>query len=89
MDNANAMFFRLASSGELNGLVLHADLSLEVRVDSGEDLHQRAFSSTVFTADRVELSAPHIKRHILQRDHAGEAFGDLPDVDEQGVRHEG
>ena len=65
----------LASSLEPDRLAVQSQFTLKVGNHARQNLHQRALARSVLTANRVQLAAHHLQRHICQRRHAGKAFG--------------
>ena len=51
MNDADPSFFRITSSCQGERLIADDDLSVVVRDNSGQDLHQRAFASPVLAAE--------------------------------------
>src|SRR5690606_15295437 len=78
VDDDDAAPLAVADAGEPARLALELDLSAvgAVRVDAGEDLHQRRLAGPVLPADRVDLAPPDLQVDVLERLHRRERLGD-------------
>src|SRR2546427_9448558 len=62
--------------GDLDGQPTQQDLASIPRVDTSEDTYEGGLAGAVFADQGVNLARAHVQRHVLQRPHAGEGFGD-------------
>ena len=71
---------------ELGGLSLNEDLPAVRPEHSCENLHECALPRPVFAYHGQHLPAPDGETYVAERDHAGEAFVDLPYLEQIGLR---
>ena len=55
------------------------------RHHAGQNLEQRRLAGAVLAQKTEDFTASHIKRHVLQRCHAGKLFGDAFDGEQYAV----
>jgi hypothetical protein len=76
MDDRQALALGTARIGGGQGATLERDAARIERVHAGQDFHQRAFARAVLAHQRVNLVRVGRERNLIERDHAGKAFGD-------------
>ena len=72
---------------ESNGPVFQKDIAGIRREHAAEDIHQRAFTSSVFTDNRVHFSAPQIKIDVIDCSDSGIIFSDSPELEDVLAGH--
>jgi hypothetical protein len=75
-----------AGGAGMDGAAVHRGLPGVARVHAGQGFDQGALAGTVFTHQGVDFPASGAKIHAIQRNHAGEAFGQAA-ADEDGRAH--
>ena len=53
------------------------DFAFVRRVNAGKNPAERAFARAVLADERVAIAALNVKAYTVQREHAGEAFGNV------------
>jgi hypothetical protein len=84
----DALCLALCERSELHVPSIECDRPLEraVRMHAAEDLHERRLPRAVLAADRMDLTASHLERNVIQRRHAAESLGDARHA-QHSVRH--
>ena len=77
MDDDDAQLLRILDGlmAALLAVINNLALVASIGMDAGEHLHQRAFSSAVFAADRVDFALFHHEIDVRQRFHARKFLG--------------
>ncbi len=76
MDDGDPGCLGVAHIGEAGGFSIDADGALVVRVDAGQDLHQRRLAGAVLAHERMDFARAQFEAHILERRDAAERFRD-------------
>ena len=84
MDRGDADAMRGGRVGD-ERLAVHGDRAGIGRVEPGHQLDQRGFSGSVLSEQRGDFAGADIKVHIVERQHAGEGFGEAA-RDQHGPR---
>ncbi|MPM59588.1 hypothetical protein SDC9_106432 [bioreactor metagenome] len=71
MDNAHAEALRLRGGVDFNFFAEEFDRTAILGVDTGQNLHQRAFARAVFTDQREHLARVERQIHAVERMYAG------------------
>ena len=89
IDDRYALRLAVRDRAELLDLALVYDIAGVGAVfpNSGEHLHQRGFSGSVFADETVDLAALHLEVYVIQRLYAGELLGDVPHFKDIFVIH--
>ena len=66
-------------------LAVDGDFAFVGQLNAAQDLHQRALASAVLAHQRQHFAGPERERNTLQCDHAREALGDAPHLQQGGV----
>ena len=61
---------------EANRLAVQLDVALVLPVEPGEDVRERRLPGAVLTEEGVHLARCRLERHVVVREHAGEALRD-------------
>src|SRR5205809_2746337 len=69
--------------GRMNRPSIEMDFAFVRSVNAGENLSERAFARAVFADERMASSVVDGKAYVIERQHAGEAFGNILE-DEKG-----
>ena len=79
MDDDNTLLLTLANIFELAHLAFVDNVAgiRSVRIDAGQDIHQRGLSRTIFATKRVNLALFHNEIDIAERLDAGELLDDM------------
>ena len=72
--------------GRMNQPSIELDFAFVRGVNAGENLSERAFARAVFADERMATAVVDGEAHAIKRQHAGEAFGDLPEGEEGHFR---
>src|ERR1044071_803967 len=78
-DDGDASGLRFTYAPEAARLALYDNLAaiLRVRIHPAENLHQSGLTRAVLPDERMNLSRIEIKRHAVQRTHAGKTLRDV------------
>src|SRR5712691_1272948 len=71
--------------GDLYGQPAQQDLASIPRVDTPEDAYEGGLASAVFADQGVNFARAHVERHVVQRPHAREGFGDALHLEKRTV----
>jgi len=83
----DALLDRGLRRAERDRFAVQRHLALVGCVEPVEDVHQRRLARAVLTEERVHLAMPQVEADIVVCDDTGEAFGDVPQLEERGLRH--
>ena len=84
--DADSHLLGAALVGDLDRASLELDDAGIGRIDSGEDVHERAFARPVFADEGVDLALPHFEIYRGERAHSGKCFGDAGAAKQSGHR---
>ena len=84
-DHGHAEPARIRGVAHRDHLAIGQDLALVSPVGAAQDLHQRGLARAVLAHHHVDLAGVQRQRDLVQRQHAGKAFGDAA----QGQRGHG
>src|ERR1700722_18329553 len=82
MDYGDAVLKWVGGGGQLDFLPLQFERAGIGRVDPGDDLHQRRLARAILTHERMDVTALQPKRHVVEREHAGEGLTDVRDLEQ-------
>src|ERR1039458_3898674 len=69
-------------------MALDPDRTARIGVENtGQDLHQRAFASPVFSRDHMNLASLQPKVDVTERFHARKSLGDVVHLEKGGHRN--
>jgi hypothetical protein len=84
MNDADAGGLRFARARERDRLAINEDFAGILRIDAGEDLHQRRFAGAVLAHQRMDFAGDQLEPDVVQRPDAGKALGQVPNGDQSG-----
>ena len=76
MNERDAEPHRVVDIVDLDRLAADQDFAGVGRIDAAEDLHERGFARSIFANERDDFTLADFQAYVVQRDHAGKAFGD-------------
>jgi hypothetical protein len=82
MNKCNAEPLRGAHGIDFHPCAIEQDFPAARRLHARENFHERAFPRAILAHNSQHFAMPQRERDILQRQHAGKAFGDGPDLEE-------
>src|SRR3989442_15380587 len=75
----------MGGRGGLYGQPAQQDLASIPRVDTPEDADEGGLTGAVFADESVNFARAHFERHVLQRAHTREGFGDALHLEKRNV----
>jgi hypothetical protein len=87
VDRGDTAVLSVSRIRQADGLTMDKEFSLVWSVDTGDNLDQSRFTSSVLTEQCMHLSRLNVERNGIQRNHPWESFGNVPKL--QGGRRAG
>ena len=84
MDHADPQIKGVSGAADGHLLPIDEDLASIRIVDAGEHVHQRSFSTAVFTQERQDLPLINIEVHVLVGNDSAEFLRNIPQLDCSG-----
>jgi hypothetical protein len=74
----------VARAVKLDGFVGDLDLPPARPLDLREELHERGLARPVLPCHDMDLARHYLQVHAIDRENAGELFGDVPELYDRG-----
>ena len=77
INNTDTHLLCIVGAGDARRLAVQQDFARIRLINAGQNLHQGRFACAVFSYQGMNLTFCAIQRHVVQRSHARERFGDV------------